>query len=350
MAQNVLGHVGLVQVAGVSSSDLHGDVLAEGSELGLGSDVVRGLELDDDAVGAAAMDVGSAVALIAGKAANLDVLLDDQDQVLQSLVNGLTSLGLASHQSLNISRVLQHDDLGCFLDEINELVVLGNEVSLSVDLDDNTDLALGAVVSVDHTLGSNAACLLGSSSQTTLAQDLNSLLEVAVSLSQSLLALHHAAVGLLAQFHNVLCRNSHFCSLPYTLFHGFVLYSQKSGVGSFLSGSLLVALLAFQNSVSHSASDQLDSADSVVVAGDDVVDLIGIAVGINDSNNGDVQLAGLGDSDALLVGVNDEHSLRQSLHVLDAAQVLVQLGHLELELDDFPSWAAGRTCRPPAWS
>ena len=35
-------------------------------------------------------------------------------------------------KSLNISRVLQHDDLGCFLDEINELVVLGNEVSLSV--------------------------------------------------------------------------------------------------------------------------------------------------------------------------------------------------------------------------
>ena len=160
-------------------------------------------------MGAAAVDVSRANALVTDETTDLDVLLDDQDQVLQSLVNGLTSLGLASHQSLNISRVLQHDDLGCFLDEINELVVLGNEVSLSVDFDDNTDLALGAVVSVDHTLGSNAACLLGSSSQTTLAQDLNSLLEVAVSLSQSLLALHHAAVGLLAQFHNVLCRNSH---------------------------------------------------------------------------------------------------------------------------------------------
>ena len=61
----------------------------------------------------------------------------------------------------------------------NELVVLGNEVGLSVDLDDNTDLAGGAVVSVDHTLGSNAACLLGGGSQTTLAQDLDCLLEVA---------------------------------------------------------------------------------------------------------------------------------------------------------------------------
>ena len=90
-----------------------------------------------------------------------------------------------------------HDDLGGVLDELDELVVLGNEVGLSVDLDDNTDLASGAVVSVDHTLGSNAACLLGGGSQTTLAQDLDCLLEVAVSLGQSLLALHHAAVGLL---------------------------------------------------------------------------------------------------------------------------------------------------------
>ena len=56
--------------------------------------------------------------------------------------------------------------------------------------------------------------------KTTLTQDLDCLLEVAVSLGQSLLALHHAAVGLLAQFHNVLCRNSHFGILPYTVFVG----------------------------------------------------------------------------------------------------------------------------------
>ena len=43
-------------------------------------------------------------ALVTDEAANLDVLLDDQDQVLQSLVHGLAVLGLASHQSLNISR------------------------------------------------------------------------------------------------------------------------------------------------------------------------------------------------------------------------------------------------------
>ena len=118
LGQNVLGHVGLVQVAGVSSSDLHGDVLAEGSELGLGSDVVRGLELDDDAVGAAAMDIGSAVALIAGKAANLDVLLDDEDQSLQGIVNRAVA-HLAGHQGLNIGGVLVSNDLGQVLGREN---------------------------------------------------------------------------------------------------------------------------------------------------------------------------------------------------------------------------------------
>src|SRR5699024_11222506 len=50
--------------------------------------------------------------------------------------------------------------------------------------------------------------------------------------------------------------------------------AEKSGVGGFLSGGgLLVALLALQNGVSHSAGDQLDSADGVVVAGDARVDL-----------------------------------------------------------------------------
>ena len=212
LGQNVLGHVGLVQVAGVSSSDLHGDVLAEGSELGLGSDVVRGLELDDDAVGAAAMDIGSAVALIAGKAANLDVLLDDEDQSLQGIVNRAVA-HLAGHQGLNIGGVLVSNDLGQVLGEVNKLVVLGDEVGLGVDLNNNS-----AVVESDgvhHALGGDTASLLVGGSQALLTQDLDSLLEVAVGLGQSLLALHHAAVGLLAQFHNVFCRNSHSSQCPF---------------------------------------------------------------------------------------------------------------------------------------
>ena len=206
LGQNVSGDSLAVQVGGVGSSNLHGDVLAEGSELGLGSNLVAGLELDDDTVGAAAMDISGAVALIAGETANLDVLLDDQDQSLQGIVNGALA-HLATHQGLNIGGVLLSNHSSQLLGEVNELVVLGNEVGLGVDLDDN-----GAAVGgggVDHALGGDAAGLLGGGGQALLTQDLDGLGEIAVSLGQSLLALHHAAVSLAAQFHNVFCRNSH---------------------------------------------------------------------------------------------------------------------------------------------
>ena len=71
--------------------------------------------------------------------------------------------------------------------------------------------------------------------------------------------------------------------------------------------------MALDGGVSHSSSDQADGADSVVVAGDHVVDLVGIAVGIDNSDNGNVQLAGLSDGVALLAGVNDEQSGGQLL-------------------------------------
>ena len=95
------------------------------------------------------MDIGSAVALIAGKAANLDVLLDDEDQSLQGIVNRAVA-HLAGHQGLNIGGVLVSNDLGQVLGEVNKLVVLGDEVGLGVDLNDNS-----AVVErngIDHAL------------------------------------------------------------------------------------------------------------------------------------------------------------------------------------------------------
>ena len=73
-----------------------------------------------------------------------------RDQLLQSPDDRLSSPILQFIRGLNVSRVLPMMTFGGVLDELDELVVLGNEVGLSVDLDDNTDLALGAVISVDH--------------------------------------------------------------------------------------------------------------------------------------------------------------------------------------------------------
>ena len=129
---------------------------------------------DDDTVGAAAMDVSSAMTLVTGKAANLDVLLDDQDQSLQGIVNGALA-HLAGHQGLNVGGVLVSNNLSQVLGELNKLIVLGNEVGLGVDLNDNS-----AVVErngIDHALSGDTASLLVGSSQALLTQDLDCLLD-----------------------------------------------------------------------------------------------------------------------------------------------------------------------------
>ena len=72
----------------------------------------------------------------------------------------------------------------------------------------------------------------------------------------------------------------------------------------------LLALLAFQNGVRHGLGDQLDRADGVVVAWDDIVDLVRIAVGVNDRNDRDTQLASLGNRVLLLAGVDHEQRAR----------------------------------------
>ena len=48
-----------------------------------------------------------------------------------------------------------------------------------------------------------------------------------------------------------------------------------------------------------------------------------------------MQLAGLGDGVVLLAGVDDEQSAGELLHLLDAAEILLELGHLAHELHDF---------------
>ena len=65
------------------------------------------------------------MALIESKTANLDVLLDDQNQSLQSFVNSAFA-HLAAHQSLNISGLLLSNNICQIFDELNELIVRGN--------------------------------------------------------------------------------------------------------------------------------------------------------------------------------------------------------------------------------
>ena len=56
----------------------------------------------------------------------------------------------------------------------------------------------------------------------------------------------------------------------------------------------LLALLAFQHGVRHLARDELHRADGVVVARDDIIKLVRIAVGIDDGDYRNTQRARLG--------------------------------------------------------
>ena len=64
---------------------------------------------------------------------------------------------------------------------------------------------------------------------------------------------------------------------------------------------------ALGDGVGDHAGQQADRADGVVVARDRVVDLVGVAVGVEDRDDRDAELARLVDRDVLLLGVDDPH-------------------------------------------
>jgi hypothetical protein len=98
-------------------------------------------------------------------------------------------------------------------------------------------------------------------------------------------------------------------------------------------GALLVDLGADRAGVGDAGGEQLDGADRVVVARDDVVDHVGIAVGVGDADHRDLELAGLVDGDVLLGRVDHEHHAGELGHALDAAQRLQELLAIAADLD-----------------
>lgn len=90
---------------------------------------------------------------------------------------------------------------------------------------------------------------------------------------------------------------------------------------------------ASDNSISNELCEQANGADCVVVCGDAEINVIGIAVGVERANNGDVEAVGLVDSDLLTVGVDDEDHVRGLLHVTDTVEVGLQLSEFLLQKD-----------------
>ena len=152
----------------------------------------------------------------AGKAADLEILAELQEDLLECFLNGHILAGeLCSLQCIEVSRVDIEDGLSQALAEADEFLVLCNEVGLRVDLN---DCACGVVRIGDcdnSAFRSDAVSFLCLVGKTLLTEDDDCLLDIAVCLSQSLLAVHEADAGGLAEIIDVFCSKiSHFLYPP----------------------------------------------------------------------------------------------------------------------------------------
>ena len=94
-------------------------------------------------------------------------------------------------------------------------------------------------------------------------------------------------------------------------------------------------LLALFAGVSHASGKQTNSTNSVIIAGNDVIDVVGIAVGINNRHHRNTQLTGFFYGNGLFFRVDNENSAGELGHVLDAAEALFKFGPLPLQTENF---------------
>jgi hypothetical protein len=95
------------------------------------------------------------------------------------------------------------------VDERPELLRARHEVRLAVHLDHDAAPAGGVHVNADGSLARRAPCPLGNLRQSALAQDVDSLFDVALRLGEGGLALHQARARTVAQALHLLCRDCH---------------------------------------------------------------------------------------------------------------------------------------------
>ena len=97
-------------------------------------------------------------------------------------------------------------------------------------------------------------------------------------------------------------------------------------------GALLLLaedVVPLRHHVADRPGNQGAGPDRVVVAGNHIVDPVGVAVGVDQADDGNAQALGLAHRDRLGLEVDHEYRVRQTLHVLDPAEVgpeLLQVG------------------------
>ena len=112
----------------------------------------------------------------------------------------------------------------------------------------------------------------------------------------------------------------------------------RFGIGGNLAGGEVVfggEGAAFDDGFGDFAGEEANGAQCVVIAGDDPVDFIGIAIGIDDGDDGDAEAAGFLDGDGFFVRIDDEDHIGQAGHVFDTGEVGIELFALAFQTHDF---------------
>ena len=194
----------LAEAGGLCSRNLHGDIVCNGGEL-----VVADLKKYADF--AAEVDIGINDAFNAIEAADGDLFADLCNCAVDNVADGLALVfgeGL-SHHIFNGSGILLCNMLCKGSNKVFEIVGLCNKVGFAVDFDDDADAAFFANEAVNNTFCRNAGSLLCGCSKALLAQIVESLFNIAVTLFECLFAVHHACAGTLAQSHYVFSGEFH---------------------------------------------------------------------------------------------------------------------------------------------
>ena len=121
-------------------------------------------------------------------------------------------LGLVNLFLGNIGGVGSRNVHGYIVYKLLEIVGLGNEVGLAVDLEQNADFAAHMDIGINYTFGSYTGRLLGGRGKALLAEILHGLVHIAIGLNKRALAVHHAGAAHLTQGHYVFCSKHNLIS------------------------------------------------------------------------------------------------------------------------------------------
>jgi hypothetical protein len=146
-----------------------------------------------------------------GEAAYGNVLADTRHQLLAALFDGLVAARLIGQpgQAIHIFHAFLQDPCGDLLGKSAEIVALGDEIGLAVNLNHGDRMPVRRGLDDNATLGGGAARLLGRLGDPGLAHLLDSGFHITAGLDQCLLALHHPGTGSFPQFLDQGCRYLH---------------------------------------------------------------------------------------------------------------------------------------------